>query len=145
MKISQKGIDLIKKWEQFRANAYHCSAGILTIGYGHTRTAGNFTQAITEAQAEELLKQDISIFEEELKSLLKDVNLRQCQYDAIVVFAFNAGTGNFKKSTFFKLMKINPDNEKIADSWITWRRGGGRYLRGLMRRRIQELDLYFSW
>lgn len=145
MNISKNGIELIKKWEQFRAKAYKCSAGVLTIGYGHTRTASFNVQPINEQQAQELLKQDIFILEKHLKPALAGIKLRQCQYDAVVSFAFNAGIGNLKKATFYKLMKANPDNERIADSWLTWRRAGGQYLRGLMRRRLEELQLYYSW
>ena len=36
MKCSQEGLELIKKFEGCRLEAYRCSANVLTIGYGHT-------------------------------------------------------------------------------------------------------------
>jgi lysozyme len=144
MKISNEGIELIKRWESFRSKPYKCAAGVWTIGYGHTRTASSYQQPITEQSAAELLKQDIEIFEAQLKTLALPV-LEQCQYDAIVSLVFNIGTGNFKGSNTHKAIMHNPRSKYIADNWIEWRNGGGEYLRGLMRRRFDELKLYYSW
>ena len=143
MKISNEGIELIKRWEQFRAKPYHCAAGVLTIGYGHTRTAQEYRQPITERGAEQLLRSDIKLFEIQLKPILPE--LEQCQYDAIVSLVFNIGIGNFKKSQLSRRIENNPKDKKIADEWIEFRNGGGKYLRGLMCRRFDELKLYYSW
>ena len=62
MKISEKGIELIKKFEGLRLEAYRCSSGILTIGFGHTKGVKSGDK-ITEQRAEELLREDLRIFE----------------------------------------------------------------------------------
>ena len=144
MKISQRGINLIKKWEQFRAEAYLCPANVWTQGYGHTRTVNQHSQIIAEYTAEEFLRTDLYITEEQLRPLLKDLTLKQCQYDAIVSFCFNLGVGAFKKSTAYRHMTNNPNGKLIADSWIQYRNAGGKYLRGLLLRRLDELSLYYS-
>ena len=58
MKTSQRGIDLIKQFEGLELTAYHCSAGVPTIGYGHTRGV-SLGDTCTEAQAEAMLVKDL--------------------------------------------------------------------------------------
>lgn len=83
MKISQKGIALIKQSEGFRAQAYKCPAGVLTIGYG--ATAGVTPEmAVTEAQATEMLVKHVAGIESRLNGL--NLRLRQPQFDALVDF-----------------------------------------------------------
>ena len=90
MEISQKGLDLIKEFEGLSLKPYKCVAGVWTIGYGHTKGVSENTSAITEQQAEQLLRDDIRYFER----LVNDKNyvpqrLNQNQFDALVSFAFN--------------------------------------------------------
>lgn len=144
MKISQKGIDLIKKWESFKAEAYLCPAGVWTQGYGHTRTVNKYSQIITERTAEEFLRVDLLIIEGGLSPLLKGITLSQQQYDAIVSFCFNLGVGAFQRSTAYNEILINPDGKRVADSWIQYRNAGGRFLRGLLLRRLDELTMYYG-
>lgn len=144
MKISQKGIDLIKKWESFKPEAYKCPAGVWTQGYGHTRTVNQHSQIISERTADKFLDQDVYFIEEQLRKHIKDIDLNQGQYDAIVCFCFNLGVGAFLKSNAYSHMKIDKDSKYIADSWITFRNAGGKYLRGLLLRRLDELKLYYK-
>ena len=144
MKISQKGIDLIKKWESFKAEAYLCPAGVWTQGYGHTRTVNKYSQIITERTAEEFLRVDLLIIKGGLSPLLKGITLSQQQYDAIVSFCFNLGVGAFQRSTAYNEILINPDGKRVADSWIQYRNAGGRFLRGLLLRRLDELTMYYG-
>ena len=141
MKTSSKGINLIRKWEQFRAKAYQDSVGVWTIGYGHTRTASK-GEIITVSEAVKLLKQDILIVETYVNNHYP--NLRQCQFDALVSLLYNIGFGNFKKTHLSQYLKDVPDSKYIADEWIEFRNAGGKYFRGLLRRRLDELSLYYS-
>ena len=142
MKTSSAGIALIEKWEQFRAEPYRDTCGVFTQGFGHTRTVTANSQAITIKKARELLMQDIDIVEHYINSNFK---LRQCQFDALVSLLFNIGTGKFSRTKLFKLLKENPDSKYISDEWIEFRNAGEKYLRGLLRRRLDELQLYYSW
>ena len=142
MNISQKGIDLIKKWERFESEAYLCPCNVWTQGYGHTRTTTNLSQPISEFTASKLLECDLMLVEIQVKSL--NLPLTQCQYDAVISFCFNLGVGAFKKSNAYKEMIIDTNSKRIADSWITFRNAGGKYLRGLMLRRFDELILYYG-
>lgn len=141
MKTGTKGIELIKMSEGLRLETYADSVGILTIGYGHTRTATPGMK-ITEAMAETLLLGDLCQCEMTLSSL--DLKLNQNQFDACVSFIFNLGGGNFKNSTLLKKIKVNPNDPSIADEFLRWDKAGGKVLAGLTVRRQAEASLYFK-
>jgi lysozyme len=141
MKTSEKGINLIKKFEGCRLIAYKCPAGILTIGYGHTRNVHK-GEVITQQQADELLKQDLLVYEAGINVMR--LNINQNQFDSLVSFAFNLGLGALQKSTLLKRIKVNPNDPKIKDEFLRWSYAGGKQLKGLLLRRQAECDLYFN-
>ena len=96
MEISQTGIDLIKKYEGCKLFAYRDSVGVATIGYGHTKGV-YMGMAITQKQADEMLKDDIAPIEKTLNGM--GINLRQGQFDALCSWIFNLGQGKFNSST----------------------------------------------
>lgn len=73
-----------------------------------------------------------------------NLSLRQCQWDAIVSFVFNVGIGNFKASTLLAKIRINPDDNSIIDEFLRWVYANGKVTRGLQKRRLTEMKLYFS-
>lgn len=103
MKTSKKGIELIKKHEGLRLEAYQCAANKWTIGYGHVILSGENLKIITKQQAEELLMKDLSIAEKCVNENVK-VEISQNQFDALVSFVFNVGCGAFKSSTMLKAL-----------------------------------------
>lgn len=141
MRISRVGISLIKSFESLRCEAYRCPAGIHTIGYGHTAGVRRGDR-IDEQKAEQLLADDLRQFEEVVNRECPNVN--QNQFDALVSFVFNIGTGNFLKSTLLKCVKANPQNLNIRYEFSRWNKANGTVLAGLIRRRKAEADLYFS-
>jgi lysozyme len=141
MKISQTGIDLIKRFEGLRLNAYRDAVGVWTIGYGHTATAKP-GQRISAERAEELLRRDLETFERGVSRLLK-VEPTQAQFDAMVSLAFNVGLGAFGRSTLLRLMNRG-SYTAAADQFGRWVYAGGRKLRGLVRRRQAERELFVS-
>ena len=88
MKTGQAGIDLIKKYEGCRLDAYKCPAGVWTIGYGHTGDVQP-GQKITQAQAEAILRVDLEKFEKKVEKYYSRYRWRQNEFDAMVSFAFN--------------------------------------------------------
>ena len=140
MKTSNKGIDLIKKHEGFRAKAYKCPAGKWTIGYGHTLNVKS-TDVIDKAQAEVFLRQDVEFAEKEVNR--HNLNINQNQFDALVSFVFNLGVGNFTRSTLLRKIKSNPNDPTIRKEFERWIYAGGKVLNGLVRRRKEEAELYF--
>ena len=141
MKTSNKGIDLIKKHEGFRPKAYRCSANVLTIGFGHTLNVKS-TDVIDKAQAEAFLRQDVEFAEKEVNK--HNLNINQNQFDALVSFVFNIGVGNFARSTLLRKIKSNPNDQAIREEFERWIYAGGKVLPGLVRRRKEEADLYFT-
>ena len=142
MRTSQKGINLIKEFEGFRPTAYRCWAGVLTIGYGHT-SGVSCSQVVTEQQAEDLLRIDLVDAEAAVNRYVKS-ELKQTQFDALVSFVFNCGSGNFLKSTLLKRVNANPNDPTIREAFMMWNKSKGNVLKGLTRRRTAEADLYFS-
>ena len=71
-------------------------------------------------------------------------NLNQNQFNALVSFAYNVGTGNFSSSTLLKKVNRNPDDLTIKDEFLRWNKAGGKVLNGLTNRRNEEAILYFS-
>lgn len=139
MKTSQKGIELIKKHEGLRLAAYLCPAGVPTIGYGHTKGV-RLGQVITEAEAEKLLIQDLKTAEDEINRHL--LPLKQHQFDSLTSFVFNVGVGSFRKSTLLKRLKMDVNHPDIVNQFNRWVYGGGKILKGLVKRRREEANLY---
>ena len=141
MKTSHKGIALIKEFEGLRLKAYKCPGGVWTIGYGHT--AGVRPEmVITEAQAEEFLKEDLFSCENAVNN--QKLSINQNQFDALVSLIYNIGIGNFQKSTLLRKARVNPNDNSIMDEFLKWVYSKGRVLPGLQRRRLAEMKLYFS-
>ena len=141
MKTSDKGIDLIKKYEGFRSKAYRCSANVLTIGFGHTLNVKS-TDVISLDEAECFLRQDVEFAEKEVNR--HNLNINQNKFDALVSFVFNLGAGNFARSTLLRKIKSNPNDPTIRKEFERWIYAGGKILNGLVRRRKEEADLYFT-
>lgn len=141
MKASVDAYELIKQFEGLRLKAYLCPAGIWTIGYGHTSGVSP-NSFITIQEADEYLHRDVATIEMQLNKL--NLILRQCQWDAIISFVFNVGIGNFKSSTLLAKIRINPDDNSIIDEFLRWVYANGKVIRGLQKRRLTEMKLYFS-
>ena len=139
MKTSNVGIDLIKSFEGCILKAYKCPAGVWTIGYGHTAGVEE-GQKITQAQAEELLKEDLKRFETYIENLVT-VKINQYQFDALVSFCYNIGPGNLKTSTLLKLLNKG-DYEGAAEQFDRWVKAGDKKLAGLVKRRAAEKELF---
>jgi lysozyme len=141
MKTSQKGINLIKRFEGLVSKAYLCPAGVWTIGYGHTKGVKS-GMVISELQADYFLKEDVVDAENAINK--HGLCFNQNQFDALVSFVFNIGAGNFEKSILFKKIKANPSDPAIRAEFAKWKLAGGQVLPGLEKRRSAEADLYFS-
>ena len=141
MKTSNKGIELVKQHEGFRARAYKCPADVWTIGYGHTRGVNN-GDVITKEQGERFLRQDLQTAEQAVNS--QGLVLNQNQFDALVSFVFNVGSGNFTRSTLLRKLNVNTNDPTISYEFSRWKHGGGKVLPGLVRRRKEEAELYLN-
>lgn len=146
--IGEEGVELIKSFEGFRSKPYKCPAGIPTIGYGATfypngKKVTMADRAITEHEATDLLRHMLENFEKYVDSYCRD-DINQHQFDALVSFCYNLGPANLKASTLLKKVNANPNDETIRAEFMKWVKAGGKTLKGLVRRREAEANLYFK-
>ncbi|WP_256849894.1 lysozyme [Pantoea sp. Fr-CA_6] len=141
MKVSNNGINLVKRFEGLELKAYRDSVGILTIGYGHTH-AVKAGDAITGEKADAFLREDLQVAELTVNTSVK-VKLTQGQFDALVSFVFNLGSGNFVKSTLIKKLNAG-DYAGAADEFGKWVNAGGKKLPGLVKRRAAEREVFLT-
>ena len=144
MTTGQKGIALIKKWESCRLTAYQCSAGKWTIGFGNTFYENGSKvkegDKITQARAEELFKNLLPKFESIVNKKIK-LSLHQNQFDALVSHTWNTGGSN----TLFDLVNRKAKDSYIKDWFETkYITANGKVLKGLISRRKEEANLYFT-
>jgi len=138
--ITHVGIDLIKRFEGFSSTVYICPAGYPTIGYGHLVRSGESYTEISETEAEELLRKDVESAERAVLRLV-NVPLTDGQFDALVSFTFNLGSGAFQRSTLRR--KVNRQaHAEVPDQLMRWVWARGRMLRGLVIRRTSEASAY---
>ena len=147
MKISKNGIKIIKELEGFKTNAYQCSSGVWTIGYGHTQNVQkNDTCSLEEAT--EFLMQDIEIAQHAVNTLVK-VELNQNQFDALVSFVYNIGVGSKVRKKGFAgstmLAFLNAGHFPLAagqfDRWVYSK---SEISKGLVKRRKKEKELFLK-
>lgn len=138
MVVSKNCIDLIKQFEGCRLNAYRDAVGVWTIGYGHTGSDVYASQQITQAKAEELLKNDLVRFENNVMKYDSKYHWNQNQFDALVSFAFNIGSIDQLTN------KGSRTIQEIADAMLKYNKAGGNVLVGLTRRRKAERELFLN-
>lgn len=139
MKIGSKGLALIKGFEGFRTNAYMDTGNVPTIGYGTTKGV-KIGQTITREQAEAFLVRDVASAEATVTKSVS-VKLTQDQFDALVSFVYNVGSGNFRSSTLLSLLNQHQYGA-VATQLLRWNKDNGRVIDGLTRRRKAEGDLF---
>lgn len=148
MFVNDAARKLIKEFEGLRLKAYRCSAGVLTIGYGHTTNAGapevKPGMAISRDEAERIFNRDIERFAARVEALIK-VDVTENMFGACVSLAFNIGIGGFSKSSVLRFINRRRFDE-AADAFMLWNRvtkNGVRVVeRGLTRRRAAEAALF---
>lgn len=144
MKTGTKGIALIKKWEGCKLDAYVCAAGKNTIGFGNTFYEDGSKvkpgDKITQQRAEQLLLNLLPKYEDVVNKKVT-VPLTQNKFDALVSHTWNSGGS----STLFNLVNTNAPKEEIRKWFETkYITGGGKVLQGLVNRRKEEADLFFT-
>lgn len=147
MVITSKLKDLVKQFEGCSLKAYKCPAGIWTIGYGNTQyengKAVKEGEVITLERAEQLLEVILIKFVQQVGELVKS-KVNQNQKDALTDFAYNCGVGNLRSSTLLKKVNADPNDKTIRAEFEKWVRANGKVLKGLVKRRTAEANLYFS-
>jgi GH24 family phage-related lysozyme (muramidase) len=167
MKVSKVGIDLMHHFEGYRNRPYRCSAAIWTIGFGHAMYAdqlslpnvrkegytglirsdyqlkGEDNRVWSKEELVDLFKVDINSFERGVLRLSPNLVSHQSKFDAVVSFAYNAGLGNYQRSTI--RMKVNREDwTGASEAFMSWTKAGGKEVSGLVKRRKAEVTLFLS-
>ena len=143
MKMNAKGRAIVKQFEGLRLDAYRCPAGVATVGFGHTGPDVRMGMTITPGEAERLLDKDLSRFEVGVEAMLCGVPTTEDEFSAMTSLAFNIGLGKFATSTLLKRHKAG-NKVGAANAFLMWNRAGGQILKGLVRRREAERELYLG-
>lgn len=138
MVISEKGINLIKRFEGCRLFVYLDPVGVPTVGYGHTAglSKGMVGMGITQSQADLYLRQDILKFEVRVNKYNAKYQWTQNEFDALVSFAFNIGSIDQLTA------KGTRTKATIAEKILHYNKAGGKVLPGLVKRRQAEYNLF---
>lgn len=139
MQTSPHGLALIRRFEGFSAQRYRCPAGMWTIGYGHVMVAGD-PKLVTREAAATMLVQDVRVAERAVMRLIAPP-LRQHQFDALVSFTFNLGSGALQRSTMRRVVNAWR-HEEVPEQLMRWVYAAGAKQPGLIRRRRAEGLLY---
>ena len=141
MQASDKCVQTLCCMESFRARFYLCSGKAKTIGYGHVLEKGEkIKEPLSRADAVTLLKYDLCEAEMHVSRLI-DVDLKQCEFDALVSFVFNIGGGAFERSTLRR--RLNAGLRKgIPYQFRRWKKSCGRIVFGLQVRREVEVAMF---
>jgi lysozyme len=167
MKISKAGEDLMHFFEGYRNKPYRCSAAIWTVGWGHAmysdqlnlpnvrkegytglirsdyQLKGEDNRVWSKDELVDLFKVDINTFERGVLRLSPNLVNHQSKFDACVSMAYNAGLGNYQRSTI--RIKVNRgDWDGAAEAFMSWTKAGGKEVAGLVKRRKAEVALFLS-
>ena len=148
MNVSKAGIALIKHHEGVRSRPYRCPAHLWTVGVGHLIGDGkllpkSYNRTFSQEEINALLVRDLNRFERGISKMLPNVPLRQCEFDCLISFAFNLGLGTFQRSTLRQAL-LRGDKKAAMESLVKYCRAGGKILRGLQIRRLDEKALFES-
>jgi len=145
---SEKGITLIKYFEGVHTSPYRCPAGYWTIGVGHLisyddKLHSSWDRTLSNDEVDNLLKNDLTKYENGVTRLLHPKQPTQSEFDAFVSFSFNLGLGCFQRSTVRSAFKRG-DKKRAGEVLLKYCYAGGRKLKGLIRRRIAEHALLMN-
>jgi lysozyme len=158
MKVSDKALGVIRHHEGVRQRPYRCPALLWTIGVGHVLYPEQGKLKLDERMAfplrpeddrqftmEEvngILANDLERFERGVESMVR-VSLTQGQFDGLLSFSFNCGLGTLQRSTLRQKV-LRGDKAGAAEEFLKYCMGGGKILRGLQNRRIDERAMFLS-
>jgi len=140
MHTSDKGFELIKKFEGCELEAYQCAAGVWTIGYGHTKDVQEGDKW-SEEKADFMLWRELDDEYEHYVNSLVTVPMNQSQFDSLVSWTYNLGPNNLKRSSMLRVLNEGKYDE-VPAQMKRWNKAKGKVLAGLTRRREAEALMF---
>jgi len=146
--VSKKCVDFVKRFEGYEPLVKNDMVGVPTLGYGMTGQEIKGLRYVTEGQASKMLEDLLnSKYALPIKNSLvaKGVMLNQNQFDAITSMAYNIGVDGLLNSTLYKnICNGNRDRNLITSNFRMWSKAGGNTVNGLLRRRTEEAQMFFT-
>ncbi len=158
MNVSPKAIAMIQHHEGIRYKPYRCPARLYTVGVGHVMYPEQGKLKIeardgfplrpednrvwTKDEVDGLLKFDLARFERGVAQFCP-VPLTQGMFDGLVSFSFNVGLGTLQRSTLRQKL-LRGDKAGAAEELLKYCMAGGKILKGLQNRRIDERAMFLS-
>lgn len=151
MTASRECIALLKEEEGFNEYPYWDHSQ-WTVGYG-TRCPDDMlehyrTNGIDEQAAEALLQSHLNGLYMELNRFADKHSLEwtQNQFDALVLFSYNCGTGWIyeRTGTFHNAIRQMTTGNEMIRSFALWCSAGGQVQEYLLRRRLSEANLWLN-
>ena len=158
MNVSPRAIEVIKHHEGVRQKPYKCPAKLWTVGVGHVLYPEQGKLKLEDRDAVPLRPEDFRVFSmEEVNAILRrdldrfergvekfcPVQLTQGMFDGLVSFSFNVGLGTLQRSTLRQKL-LRGDKEGAAEELLKYCMAGGKILKGLQNRRIDERAMFLS-
>ena len=158
MKVSDKCIRMIRHHEGVRYRPYRCPAKLFTVGVGHVLYPIQGRLPLDQRQDFQLQESDNRTFSaEEVNGILHNdlvrfergvttlcpISLTQGQFDSLCSFSFNCGLGTLQRSTLRQKL-LRGETEDAAQELLKYCMGGGKILKGLQNRRIDERAMFLS-
>lgn len=140
-KTSDTGIALIQHFEGYSPFPYDDVIGVSTVGWGHViLDSDNLDYPLMPDEAETLLRNDLVKAERSVNQSVH-IPLANCRFDALTSLSYNIGASNFQKSTLLRRVNEQRHNE-VRAQFLRWVNAGGKMIKGLVRRREGEADMY---
>jgi lysozyme len=158
MQVSEKALKVIEHHEGVRTKPYQCPALLWTVGVGHVIDPNHakvpmdqrkalpipdgWNRTLTMDEVNAILKSDLARFERGVEKFCP-VPLTQGMFDGLVSFSFNVGLGTLQRSTLRQKL-LRGDKEGAAEELLKYCMAGGKILKGLQNRRIDERAMFIS-
>lgn len=151
MKLSDDGFEMLAVFEGFRSKPYLDAVGVPTIGYGNTyyldgKKVKMSDPPISKDEAKQLkmavINQDFApVVNRLLEVQIKNGQITQNMFDALISLAYNIGVGGLAKSSVIRHLK-NGDKQKAGQAFLLWKNAGGKPI--LLKRRQKERDVFLA-
>lgn len=148
-----KAVEMIKRWEGCKVEAYQDGEGIWTIGYGTTRYAnGNRVKkgdTINQHEAEAMMIIHLDNESQRVIDLCHPVTMTENEHNALCSFVYNVGSTQFKDSEMLRLiheptMTFGYNKALVSDQFLRWKYDNHKEVPGLLARRKEERELFLE-
>lgn len=142
MTVSNELVEFVAGWESLKlvSSEDPLVPGIFDVGYGHVIHRSEHPKRVTSDEALQMLRDDLVDIDEQVRGMVT-VPLLDHEAHALVSFAYNCGVRALQRSTLLEYLNSG-DYENAACQFKRWNKANGRIVRGLVKRRLAEENLF---